>query len=80
MKKLNAFILCMGLSLPCMAQQNFEVGKPNDSNYRYLDDYADLKEYIDRDKYPNFRMGLAISVDDYLNNSLVRYCLNRNSI
>ena len=79
MKKLNAFILCMGLSLPCMAQQNFEVGKPNDSNYRYLDDYADLKEYIDRDKYPNFRMGLAIIVDDYLNKSLVRDCLNRNA-
>ena len=79
MKKLYTFILCMGMTMPCLAQQNFEVGKPNNSNYRYLDDYADLKEYIDRDKYPNFRMGLAIIVDDYLNKSLVRDCINRNA-
>ena len=79
MKKFNAFILCLGMSLPCLAQQNFEKGKPNDANYRYLDDYADLKEYIDRSKYPNLRMGLAIIVNDYLNKSTVRECLNRNA-
>ena len=72
MKKFNAFILCLGMSLPCLAQQNFEKGKPNDANYRYLDDYADLKKYIDRSKYPNLRMGLAIIVNDYLNKSTVR--------
>ena len=43
MKKLYTFILCMGMTMPCLAQQNFEVGKPNNINYRYLDDYADLK-------------------------------------
>lgn len=79
MKKLNAFLLCLGMSLPGIAQQNFELGKPNDDNYRYLDEYGDLKEYIDRDKYPTFRMGLAIIVNDYLNNTTVRNCLNRNA-
>ena len=79
MKKIYAYILCLGMSVPAMAQKNFEVGKPNDSNYRYLDEYADLKEYIDRDKYPNFRLGLAIGVNDYLNNTTVRECTNRNA-
>lgn len=82
MKKIYTLILCLGclwLSLPGMAQDNFEKGKPNDDNYRYLDDYADLKRYINRDKYPNFRMGLAIIVNDYLNNKTVYNCLNRNA-
>lgn len=79
MKKFFVFILCLGLPLFGMAQQNFERGKPNDSNYRYLDDYADLKEYINRDKYPHFRMGIATIVNDYLNNTTVRNCINRNA-
>ena len=79
MKKINAIIIGLGLSLPGMAQQKFELGKPNDDNYRYLDEYADLKEYINRDKYPNFRMGLATIVSDYLNNTTIRNLINRNA-
>ena len=79
MKKIYTLALCLGMTLPTLAQKNFEVGKPNNDNYRYLDEYADLKDYIDRDKYPNFRMGLAIIVNDYLNNSTVRECINRNA-
>lgn len=79
MKKINAIIIGLGLSLPSMAQQKFELGKPNDENYRYLDEYADLKEYINRDKYPNFRMGLATIVSDYLNNTTMRNLINRNA-
>ncbi len=79
MKKVSTFILWLAMSLSGMAQQNFEVGKPNDSNYRYLDDYADLKEYINRDKYPHFRMGIATIVNDYLNNTTVRSLINRNA-
>lgn len=79
MKKINAIIIGLGLSLPSMAQQKFELGKPNDDNYRYLDEYADLKEYINRDKYPNFRMGLATIVSDYLNNTTMRNLINRNA-
>lgn len=79
MEKFFALIFCLGMALHGMAQQNFELGKPNDSNYRYLDEYADLKEYIDRDKYPYFRMGIATIVSDYLNNTTVRNCINRNA-
>lgn len=79
MKKLFTFIFCLGMSLPGMSQQNFELGKPDDSNYRYLDEYGDLTEYIDRGKYPQFRMGIATIVNDYLNNTTVRNCINRNA-
>lgn len=79
MKKLLTFIFWLGLSASGMAQQKFELGKPDDSNYRYLDDYADLKEYINREKYPHFRMGIATIVNDYLNNTTVRNLINRNA-
>ena len=48
MKKLYLLMLTAGLSVSAMAQQKFELGKPNDDNYRYLDKYQALKEYIDR--------------------------------
>ena len=67
------------MSLTCMAQQNFEVGKPNDPNYRYLDEYTHLKEYVNRDKYPTFRMAIATGVKDYLNNATVRNLINSNA-
>lgn len=79
MKKIYTFVFCLGMSLPCLAQKNYELGKPNDTNYRYLDEYANLKDYIDRSKYPNFRMGLAIIVNDYLNKTAVRECINNNA-
>ena len=61
-----------------MAQERFELGKPNDDNYRYLDEYKALKEYIDYSKYPNFKLGIGTTVNDYLNNSLVRNMTNKN--
>ena len=61
-----------------MAQQKFELGKPNDDNYRYLDEYHALKEYIDYSKYPNFKLGVGTTVSDYLNNSLVKNLTNKN--
>lgn len=79
MKKLFTLIFWLGMASPGMAQYNFEKGKPNDDNYRYLDNYADLKEYIDRDKYPHFRMGIATIVNDYLNNTTMRQLVNRNA-
>ena len=71
-------MLTAGLSVSAMAQQKFELGKPNDDNYRYLDKYQALKEYIDRSKYPNFKLGVGTTVSDYLNNSLVRNLTNNN--
>ena len=71
-------MLTAGLSVSAMAQQKFELGKPNNDDYRYLDKYQALKEYIDRSKYPNFKLGVGTTVNDYLNNSLVRDLTNQN--
>ena len=60
------------------AQEKFELGKPGNDDYRYLDEYKALKEYIDYSKYPNFKLGAGTTVNDYLNNSLVRNLTNNN--
>ena len=78
MKKLYLFMLTASLSTWAMAQEKFELGKPNDSNYRYLDEYQALKNYIDYSKYPNFKLGIGTTVNDYLNNSVIREMTNQN--
>ncbi len=66
--------------MPACAQEKFELGKPGNSSYRYLDEYQALKEYIDYSKYPNFKLGIGTTVNEYLNNSLVRNLTNKNFI
>ena len=78
MKKILMSMLLAGLSLPTLAQQNFEQGKPGSDSYRYLDEYKPLKEYIDHSKYPNFKLGIGTTVNDYLNNSLVKDMTEQN--
>ncbi len=78
MKRLNLLLITALLSISAIAQEKFELGKPNDSNYRYLDDYQALKAYIDYSKYPNFKLGIGTTVNDYLNNSLVKDMTNKN--
>jgi GH35 family endo-1,4-beta-xylanase len=78
MKKLCLLWLAAGLLAPAQAQEKFELGKPNNDAYRYLDDYKALKEYIDYTKYPNFKLGVGTTVNNYLNNSLVRNMTNKN--
>ena len=45
--------------------KNYEQGNPNDPNYDYLKDFAPLKNYIDYDSYPNFKLGIGTTVNDY---------------
>lgn len=78
MKKLYLLLLAAGLSVAANAQEKFEMGKPNNDNYRYLDEYKALKEYIDYSKYPNFKLGIGTTVSNYLNNSTVRNMTNKN--
>lgn len=79
MKKIFMWMLAVSLSTPAMAQEKFEKGKPNNDNYRYLDDYKALKDYIDRDKYPNFKLGVGTDVSGYLqSNSTVQKMVNKN--
>ena len=78
MRKLLLFIFAACLSASAVAQEKFELGKPNDDNYRYLDDYLALKEYINYTDYPNFKLGSGTTVSDYLNNSLFKNLINKN--
>ncbi len=78
MRKLYLLLLAAGLSASAVAQEKFELGKPNNDDYRYLDEYKALKEYIDYSKYPNFKLGAGTTVNDYLNNSLVKNLTNKN--
>ena len=61
-----------------VAKEIFELGKPDDDNYRYLDEYKALKTYIDYAKYPNFKLGAGTTVDDYLKKSTVYKMINAN--
>ena len=78
MKKVLLCLLTAGLLSPAVAQEKFELGKPNDANYRYLDEYKALKEYIDKTKYPNFKLGSGTTVPDYLNNSTFKSMIDKN--
>ena len=78
MKKLYLLLLTAGWSLSALAQQSFELGKPNNDDYRYLDEYQALKEYIDYSKYPNFKLGIGTTVDTYLNNAKYKSLINKN--
>ena len=68
------------MSTTTLAQENFELGKPNNDDYRYLDEYKALKDYIDYSKYPNFKLGSGTTVPDYLNDNdhLFRDLINKN--
>ena len=76
MKKLQLLLLVASLAAPAMAQEKFELGKPGNDAYRYLDQYKGLKEYIDHEKYPNFKLGIAT---ENLNNSLVKNLISKNA-
>lgn len=78
MKDLFCFIMALSLAVPAAAQEKFELGKPNNDDYRYLDEYDALKDYIDYSKYPNFKLGAGTTVNDYLNNQSYRNMINGN--
>ena len=78
MKKIFVWMLATSLSLSMVAQEKFELGKPGNDDYRYLDGYKALKDYIDYSKYPNFKLGIGTIVKDYLNNSLVKSLTEKN--
>lgn len=71
-------MLAAGISISATAQEKFELGKPNNDAYRYLDQYKALKEYIDKEKYPNFKLGVGTTAADYNNKGLVYKLTNAN--
>ena len=78
MKKLYLLLITASLSTAAIAQEKLEQGKPNDDNYRYLDNYKALKEYIDHEKYPNFKLGAGTTVSEYLKKSTFYKMINQN--
>lgn len=58
------------------AQKSYEMGVPGNANYNYLKNYAPLKQYVNRTKYPNFKLAVAFGVSDYKNDSRVREIAN----
>ncbi len=72
----------LAVCFPAMAvaqeKENFELGKPGDANYRYLDDYQALKNYVNLDKYPQFKLGIGTTVSDYLNNAMFKNLVEKN--
>ncbi len=78
MKKLYLLLLAASMMTGAVAQEKFELGKPNNENYRYLDDYLPLKEYINYTAYPNFKLGAGTTVYDYLQQSTVYKLTNQN--
>ena len=63
------------------AQKKYEMGNPNDeANYGYLKEYAPLKDYIDQEKYPNFKLGIGTTVSNYLNNATVKGMTNDTAV
>ena len=71
-------MLAASLLSPAVAQEKFELGKPDKAEYRYLDEYKALKEYIDKTKYPNFKLGSGTTVPDYLSNSTFKSMIDKN--
>lgn len=78
MKKFYFLLLLTTLSSHAFAQEKFELGKPGNDAYRYLDDYDALKDYIDYSKYPNFKLGAGTIANDYVNNQTYRKLINSN--
>ena len=50
----------------------YSVQKPTSvAQYEYLNNYDVLKSYLDRAKNPNFKLGLAASVSDFVQQGVV---------
>lgn len=59
--------------------QKYIVEKPKDlAMYDYLNDYAPLKEYVDRAKLPNFKVGAALDAAEFNNGGLLSMVAKSN--
>lgn len=83
--KLYKNIIILGLPLltttSCVddVMQKYEVEKPESiAQYEYLNSYDVLKSYVDRSKYPNFKLGIAIAAADYVKKEGVFELVNSN--
>lgn len=76
---INNYVIALAVSFAATAnaQQNYETGNPADNaNYGYLQHYKPLKQYVDREKYPNFKLGLAVTAREYIDGGNVKAVAN----
>lgn len=77
MKYYNKFLLAiaacaMMVSCADYFDTDFSADKPEDmEKYEYLNAYDALKTYVDRNANPNFKLGTALTVSDFLKKELV---------
>lgn len=75
-------VLTLGLAMgSCVddAILPYPVEKPESiAQYEYLNNYDVLKSYIDRSKYPNFKLGLAAAVNDFVQRGVVYEAVTTN--
>ncbi|MFC5683864.1 endo-1,4-beta-xylanase [Flavobacterium sp. MAHUQ-51] len=58
---------------------SYDVEKPlTIANQEEINAYADLKTYVDRTANPNFKLGLGMSLSDYVNKNVMYRLANRN--
>jgi len=76
--RLYGVMLATLFAISVNAQEKWERGNPSNADYAYLMEYGNLKDYIDRDKYPNFKLGVGTTVDDYNQKGIVYKMTNAN--
>ena len=77
-KRIYTTVMAALLLSAAHAQYHYQTGDPSKSAYDYLNDYADLKEYINYDKYPNFKLGVGTTASDYSKKGDVYRMTNAN--
>lgn len=73
--------IAAGITVSCADAPfaDFKTEKPESlKKYEYLNEYGDLKTYINRTTHPNFKLGTGITVSDFLKQDLV-YALTVNN-
>lgn len=73
--------IAAGITVSCADAPfaDFKTEKPESlKKYEYLNEYGDLKTYINRTAHPNFKLGTGVSVSDFLKQDLV-YALTVNN-
>lgn len=84
MKNYNKFLVALALGsfmASCAEQdiENFYVEKPESiANNEKLLEYGNIKDYVDRAKYPNFKIACALGAADYNAKGIVYRVANAN--
>lgn len=74
-----ASIFTMFVSCADRDRPEFEVEKPESiALQEVIDDYSDLKTYVDKESNPSFKLGAGVSISDYVSRNLIYRLVNRN--